>query len=297
MRLLLLPILLISLLTSCKEDEPKPTIKENPFLIEPGAKPLVIAHRGGKALMPENTMLAFNNAVSLGVEVLEMDVVLTKDTVLVTIHDLTIDDTADTTGKVSDYTLAELQQFNFGYAFKDAQGNYPYRTNPVQIPTIKEVLMTHPDQLLNIEIKDQDERGKLAAEKLIAAINTYHTPKKVIAFSFQDVVMKYFRSMNTEGIYTGASLEEGFELYNAVLAGTADSLVIAAEVFSIPDQIATFNFTADSLIAALHQKNVAVHYWTINNKDDMRTLVQRGADAIITDHPDRLQEVLGELGF
>lgn len=289
-------ILLALAMAGCKKGSSSGQ-EQNPFLIEPGTRPLVIAHRGGKGLMPEATMLAFDNAVNLGADVLEMDIVLTKDSIPVIIHDLTIDRTSDTTGLVHDYTLAELKQFNFGYNFQDSTGAYPYRNNPVRIPTLTEVLTAYPNMLMNIEIKDTSALGYVAADILVADLNKYHDPKKVIGFAFLDEIMLYLRSINTDGMYTGASLSEGLAFYNAVIANNEDNVTVDADVFSIPSTFGPFTFTADSLVEAVHAKGVAVHYWTINDTSEMRQLVNLGADAIITDYPDRLLQVLDEMGF
>src|SRR5690349_9342520 len=92
---------------------------QNPWRPKPGQRPLVIAHGGGQGLRPPNTLEAFEHSVALGCDVLEMDLHLTKDGVLVTLHDDTIDRTSDGTGRASDFTLAELKAKNFGFKFKD----------------------------------------------------------------------------------------------------------------------------------------------------------------------------------
>ncbi len=297
MRYLLLPILLCCLFIACDKENNEPDAQGNPFIITPSAKPLIIAHAGAKGLKPENTMMAFNNAFAVGIDVLEFDIALTKDSVLVIIHDLTVDRTSDGTGNVIDFTYDELQLLNFGHEFQDDMGNYPYRADPVRIPTLNETLIAFPDKLLNIEIKDEAEAGKLAAKMLVEAIDQYHTPEKIVAFSFNFDVMDYFRVINTNGIYTGASLAEGLDLYNAVLNNTIDSVEIKPEIFSIPQTFGGFVFTTDSLVRILHEKGAGVHYWTINDKAEMKALIELGADGLITDYPDRMQEVLDEMGF
>src|SRR5712691_10674237 len=72
----------------------------------------VIAHRGGAGLAPENTLASFRNGLALNADILEMDAHLSKDGVVVIIHDDTIDRTTDGRGRVADYTLAQLQSFN-----------------------------------------------------------------------------------------------------------------------------------------------------------------------------------------
>jgi len=290
---------IIILFAACeKESEIEPEITDPyPFMISQGEPALVIAHRGGKSLRPENTMEAFNNAVNIGVDVLEMDVVLTKDCVLVTIHDVTIDNTSDSTGNVSEYTFQELQQLNFGYQFQDANGSYPYRGNPVRIPRLEDVFIQHPDELISVEIKDLGDRGKLAGEKLNALISTYSMASKVITYSFIDEVMAHLHSINTENYFTGATFSESFNFVTAAMAGNDSSVSVTADVFAFPTNLIGIDLTSDTIIQAVHRHSVAIHYWTINDKEEMKSLILKGADGIITDKPDLMQEALMELGF
>src|SRR5687767_1126741 len=113
-KILILHSLILFFACKSSDEEPVPA-DTHPFLIEAGEAALNVAHRGGRLLFPENTLVAFDSAVAMNVDVLELDVCLTKDSVLVTIHDITIDRTSDSIGNVIDFTFAELQQFNFGY--------------------------------------------------------------------------------------------------------------------------------------------------------------------------------------
>ncbi len=78
---------------------------------------VAIAHRGGSALRPENTILAFDHAVSLGVDGLECDVQLSRDDEVVVIHDPTVQRTTDGTGAVRDFTADELARLDAGAQF------------------------------------------------------------------------------------------------------------------------------------------------------------------------------------
>ena len=265
-----------------------------------GEAPLVVAHGGAKHLNPENTMMAFDYAVNAKVDILEMDVALTKDTVLVTIHDLTIDDTSDSTGSVIDYTFQELQQFNFAYNFKDLDGNYPYRDTLVKIPSLKEILEKYPNEFMLIEIKDNGANGKLAAEVLLSLIVDYNMSKKVAAFSFSDEVMNHFHSINSAGIFTGASLSDGLAFAAALEANPDTVLPLRYDVLAIPTSFTiplSISLDSDTIITAAHRNEVAIHYWTINEKEEMKSLIQKGVDGIITDRPDLMREALSEEGF
>lgn len=296
LRLLCLACFCSFIFSSCKEEENEPE-RKNPFLTETGKPSMVVAHRGGRGLYPENTLVAFDSAVILGVDVLEMDVALTKDSVLVTIHDETIDRTCDTTGKVIDYTYAELQAFNFGYNFETASGTFPYRANPVRIPRLEDIFAQHPNEFMVIEIKDGGETGKRAADKLMHFIRTYNMKEHVAAFSFSNEVMDYFHSINTDDVFTGAAINDGLSFVLGVRANPDTVLPIRVDVFAFPLDMFGIDLSSDTIIRAAHRHNAAIHYWTINDKDEMKTLIQKGADGIITDRPDLMQEALTELGY
>ena len=115
--------------------------------------PLVIAHRGDSAHRPENTLSAFASALELGVELVEMDVQLSRDGAVVVIHDASVDRTTDGTGRVSDLTLGELRKLSAGYPLrygKDYAGE--------RIPTFDEAIEAIGDRAtLQVEIKGATE--------------------------------------------------------------------------------------------------------------------------------------------
>lgn len=87
---------------------------DTPFKIKDGERPLVMAHGGAKLMNPENTWMAFDYAYTLGVDVLEMDLQITKDGELITYHNNELEDFSDAEGLVSELTYAEIKQYNFG---------------------------------------------------------------------------------------------------------------------------------------------------------------------------------------
>ena len=124
----------------------------HPYL---AGSPLLIAHRGGSGLAPENTLAAFKNAVdSWGADMLEMDVRSTKDGEVVVVHDATVDRTTDGSGRVSDLSYARLRELDAGFKFEDPNGDPSYRGLGVKIPRFEEVLEEMPTVRLNVEAKD-----------------------------------------------------------------------------------------------------------------------------------------------
>jgi len=264
---------------------------DQPVLADP---PLLFAHQGGADLWPSNTLVAFQNAAELGVDVLEMDVHLTADDDLVVIHDHTVDRTTDGTGRVGDMTVAELKQLDAGYDFTPDDGaTYPYRGQGVTIPTLDEVLDAFPDYRINIEIKDDDLH---AAERLSDIIEAHDAQERVIVVSFHDDPLSYFRELQPH-VATGAGPGETRTFYILSSLNLWHLHRPHADAYQVPISQSFAHFDTTAFIGDAHNMNQQVHFWTINDADEMRRLLQLGADGIMTDRPDLGMEVFKELGY
>ncbi len=123
-------------------------------LLDLAAHP-VIAHRGASGHAPENTLAAFELAVTQGADAFELDVRLTRDGAPVVIHDDTLDRTTDLTGPLRARTLAELRQADAGHGFTPDRGrNTPFRGTGIRIPTLAEVLWSFPTMPVLVEVKE-----------------------------------------------------------------------------------------------------------------------------------------------
>ena len=128
----------------------------------------MIAHRGGALEAPENTFAAFDQALKVSAHfILEMDIHLTKDEHLVVIHDDTVDRTTNGKGAVADMILAQLQELDAGWRYQNAEGKYIYRSQGLQIPSLRQVLERYPRQRMIIELKSLSTE---AAQKFIDVI-------------------------------------------------------------------------------------------------------------------------------
>ena len=126
----------------------------HPFFEQFEQYPLVIAHQGGNEVWPGETIYAFEQAVELGVDILEMDAHITADGVLVLLHDESVDRTTNGKGLVEEMTLDELKQLDAAYQWSmDDGASYPYRGQGLVIATLEEVFQTFPKYPVNIEIK------------------------------------------------------------------------------------------------------------------------------------------------
>lgn len=257
---------------------------------------LVIAHQGGEWLRPSNTLVAFDNAVALGVDVLEMDVHGTADGYLVLIHDATVDRTTDGTGTVRDMTLAEIQALDAGYYWTDDDGQtFPYRGQGVTIPTLDELLDAHSQMRLNIEIK---QREPSIAEQLCATLQARGLTEQALIASFHEVAMNEFRAACPT---VATSMPQGeivpfFVLSKLFLGATYQA---SASSLQVPEyrggilpwgdlRVVNGRFVRDA-----QRHNMDVHIWTVNDPADMKRMIALGVDGIITDRPDLLLEMLG----
>lgn len=261
-------------------------------------KPLVIAHGGSKALFPENTMTAFDGSISIGVDALEIDVRLTKDGVLVAHHDATIDRTSNGCGAVADYTYEELAVFNFGYRFQDLGGNFPYKKTSIEIPKLIDIMHKYSHYPMILDMKDKGQLGKKASQVLKQTIDSFTTPPPLIVSSFNYKTIHNFRKITDGKIITGSSRKESIKYYFAYLFHLSSLISNTPyQVVQIPKKVKFFCLANKKYIESFHKRNIGVQYWTINSKDEMRKLIKIKADGIITDRPDLMNEVLGELGY
>jgi len=247
--------------------------------------PLLIAHRGGAGLAPENTILAFERAVKWwGADILELDVQPTRDGGAVVFHDSTLERTTDGRGQVSAHSTDELRQMDAGYHFRDSEGGTPFRNSGVGIATFAEVLERFPSLRINVEIKDA------RAQKAVGnAIRAAGAERRVLIAAGQRSCRSQFEA------YEGAVSASAGELrlfYAAFRLRTLTLLRPSYDALQMPERYGGLRVLTPSLIDAAHTMNLAVHVWTVDQEDDMRRLLDWGVDGIVTDRPDRLARVL-----
>jgi glycerophosphoryl diester phosphodiesterase len=251
---------------------------------------LVIAHQGGDGIAPGNTMLAFQNAVDIGVDVLEMDLHITKDDVLVLIHDETIDRTTNGTGEVESMTLDEIKQYDAGYDWSnDNNATFPFRGQGITIPTLEEVFTAFPQMKMTIEIK---KSNKSMIKPFCEMIRAYNMQDKIVVASFYDDKMKAFREECPEVATSSAKNETTiFVLLSKVfLTGFYSPSFYSLQV---PEESSGITVMTQAFVRAAHERNLAVEPWTINDEETMRKFIEWGVDGIMTDRPDIMIEILG----
>ncbi|HEX7005197.1 MAG TPA: glycerophosphodiester phosphodiesterase [Trueperaceae bacterium] len=260
-----------------------------PFL-ESLERPIVFAHQGGDGLWPSNTIYAFERALELGADVLEMDVHSSSDGTLVVIHDDTVDRTTNGSGRVNSLTVEELQALDAGYDWSPGRKGetFPYRGLGLQIPTLAQVFDSFPKAPLNLEIKQVEPS---IAELLCDRIRAYGREDSVMVGSFHDTALREFRRACPE-VATSAGPGEVrllFVLSKLFLGGLYRP---AADALQVPETQGSLRVVTPGFVEAAHAKNVQVHVWTPNETEEMERLLASGVDGIISDRPDRLLRVL-----
>jgi len=280
---------------------------------------MLSAHRAGGDLQPEETLAAFKlcmEATDYRVDIVEFDLHLTSDGHLVLMHDHEVDRTSNGVEvfgkkgvKVHDKTLAELKTLNFGYNFKDAEGNYPYRNlevvpDDVRILTLDEILTylesQRPDGDLNyiIEIKDDGKIGKRAMDQLYLAMEKHGITERTIVGTFNGDITNYIDKEykgNKGTVKRSAGILEVVNFYFAFLWGRKlDAKNLGYDVLQIPMGLTDgfYDFSTEAFIDFAHSAGIAVQYWTINDAEDIALLKKNGADAIMTDNPALAYEVM-----
>jgi glycerophosphoryl diester phosphodiesterase len=234
-------------------------------------------------MAPEETLPAFENAASLGADVLELDVHSTADGEVVCLHDDSVDRTTDGTGAVHGFTLAELQAFDAGYHFSpDGGATYPWRGMGVTIPTLAEVLDAHPDAWLSIEIKQTTPN---IVDPVLAVLDATGAADRVVVVSFNDDVVLEVRQKRPS-MLTGMALGEMIEL-NGVSDETEPSYQPPTRIVQPPAATVTAEF-----VARANRLGLRLHAWTVNDRTEMERLLDLGTHGIMTDDPALLAEVL-----
>lgn len=252
-------------------------------------RPMVIAHQGGDGLRPGNTLLAFQHAADLRVDVLEMDVNQTRDGALVLIHDTTVDRTTDGSGAVADMTLAAIKTLDAAYHWPYTGDARPYRGRGVTVPTLEEVIARFPRLRYNIELKPDSAASAVA---LCTALQRLQATRRVLVASFHPVAMDAFREA-CPGVATSGYHSEVRWFYLQYRLGVARLARPSVPALQVPQASDGYDLAAPGFVAAAARRGLHLDFWTVNDPADMRRLVEQGAGGIITDHPDRLLEILG----
>lgn len=229
---------------------------------------LAIAHRGGAALAPENTLEAFARSYALGVRYLETDVRVTADGVCVAFHDAELRRVTGRGGRVATTTWADLSQ-------RRVLDRHP-------VPRIEDVLRAFPDAHVAIDLKDSRAIGPLAR-----ALRSCGATSRVCIGGSADRWMADVRAVLGPEVTTSMGWESLVRLASGTTRG-----VVPAPFAHVPRRIARIPGAAERFVDLAHSLGSRVLVWTVDDPAEMNRLLDLGADGIFTDRPDLLRDVL-----
>ncbi|KAF1679696.1 glycerophosphodiester phosphodiesterase [Bacillus mexicanus] len=237
----------------------------------------IFAHRGASGQYPENTMLAFEKGIEAGADGIELDVQLTKDGRIVVIHDEKLDRTTTLDGFVKDTVYDVIKTAS-------AAARYDRTYRDIKVPLLEEVLSwaDKKDFLINIELKNSVIRYEGMEEKVLEAVKRFKIEERIILSTF-----------NHESLALCARLAPHIE--RAVL--TSDVLYQADRYMaSIPatgyHPKLNSPGTADEVLKKMKSSSIKVRPFTVNLPEDMKRLIEAGADGIFTDFPAKAKALL-----
>ena len=251
-------------------------IGRHPYLDGPG--PIPFAHRGGTSEAPENTMPAFEHAVSLGYRYLETDVHLSADGVLMAFHDPDLTRTCGVAGTIAELTADELADVRV-----DGRAT---------IPLMSELLERFPDVRFNIDCKSDAAVGPLAA-----LLRRYEAIDRVCLGAFSHTRLAKLRTLLGADLLSCASPKEVAMLRLAGrITGSAQRVAQVPVRYGAPTGPKGVTVVTDGFGRNAHRKGVPVHVWTIDDPAEMHRLLDLGVDGIMTDRPEVLRDVLIDRG-
>jgi len=298
---------------------------DNPFRAD-SSMPMLVAHGGGNGEFPDNTLEAFYNAYSVDPRaMMETDVNLTKDGVLILSHDTTLDRKTNVTGPICEWNYSDLiaEKVDFGYdnptidetlngdrqRYKDGngmektpldvaypEGVFPRDETVFLATTLEDLLVAFPQNLISVEIKQTGELGQAALQETLRLLEQYDAFDRVVIGSFYPEIHDTLLKLQKDGLLPEELLFSANEYHvtkffilqllklDVFFDDDICILQIPTEEYGIP-----LNFR--SLVKVAHKHNIAVQYWTINEEEEMRHIIEIGADGITTDYPHLLKEV------
>ena len=240
-------------------------------------KTLLFAHRGFSGKYPENSPLAFRKAVEeTEADGIESDVHITKDGKLVIFHDATVERTSNGTGYIKDMTYEELLSLDIGgWKSPEFAGEHIW-TLAQLLDFCKEAKL-----LLNIELKNYEVFYPELEERVIAEIRAARMEAQVFVSSFNHISMQRFKTLCPE-IETGLLYDKPLlDIKHYIQRSSADNMHPRYMLLQYQPE----------LVDLFHSRNMKINTWTVNDEENIRDMLSRGVDCIISNYPDLLCRV------
>lgn len=253
--------------------------------------PWLVAHRGGSALAPENTLAAFDRASALGADVLEIDVRRTRDGAVVVFHDEDTERLTGEPGTIEARTLAEVSALDAAHGFStDGGASFPLRGTGVTVPTLAAALARYPRTRFNVDAKTEDAA---LAEALVRDVRTAGAVDRVCLGSFFDAQAERLGALLPDAC---RYLPQGAATCHVMAAKSGArgaGCPLGYDLADLPYRMSGMTIVDARVVSYFHGKGLPVHVWTVDEEAEMRELLALGVDGIVTDRPDVLARVLG----
>jgi glycerophosphoryl diester phosphodiesterase len=237
------------------------------------------AHRGAAAERPENTMPAFERAIEIGIDALEMDVHVTRDGHLIVTHDPTAARMAAVPLAWANLDLDEARRLDVGWGFVAPDGSRPFAGKGISVPLFDDVLAAYPDLSINVDIKSDARAPKL----MVDVVRARQAENRVTIASFKYDQIAGVRRLGYGG-ETALAQTEVATLF-ALPAVLWKQLPFTGTAAQIPTHAGPLRFDRTPFIAKCHLLGLRVDFWTIDDREEAARLLALGADGIMTNDP------------
>jgi glycerophosphoryl diester phosphodiesterase len=247
---------------------------------------LVAAHRGGSLLWPENSLLAFRNALGLGADYIEFDVHLSRDGEVVVIHDPTLERTSTGHGAVREKSLEELRTVHL----KDHTGAVTEET----IPTLDEVAALAAREkrrmLLEIKVDERHQRYPGIEEKVLAILDRRGMAKSTVVMAFEPETWRHVRELRPD-VTAGALYSPGTlrAMGSTVARELEEARKLGVEFVGLHQDLVD----AATVVAA-RNLGLRLGVWTVNEPATLRSFIDQKVGVVITDRPDLARQLVKE---
>lgn len=243
------------------------------------------AHRGASAKCPENTLPAFERAVAVGVDALEMDVHVTRDNHLIVAHDDTAARTCGAPLGWGDLDLADVRRLDAGWGFVAPDGTRPFAGKAIRVPTFEQVLEAFPAIRINVDLK-----GGRAVALMLDLLRARRAEDRVTLASFQLTTLVEIRRRGYGG-ETALSQAEVAALL-ALPAMLWRQLPFTGTAAQVPVNAGRVRFDRATFIAKCHSIGLRVDFWTVDDPEQAARLLALGADGIMTNDPGAVRPIV-----
>ena len=250
-----------------------------------GPATLVAAHRGGAALWPENSLLAFRSALALGVDALELDLHLTADGEVVVLHDPSLDRTSTGTGAVRDLKIADLAAVRL----KTREGAVTAERVPTFAQVLDLVAPTSAELLPEIKVDANRQRYDGIEEKVLALIRARGLRSRTTIQAFQVETIRRLRELEPKARTMLLVARGDVERDRARPA----EAVRRARELGATDLGMNHRLIDTDVMSAARAAGIRVAAWTPNEEADIRRMVELGVDMVMSDRPDLAKRLMG----